>query len=108
MGTLSSISFSAFDFNLGVKYPEIPTRFQSSKKTKSSCLLCGESIKRERVVGLKRLRWRCYSTSSNDDDGETSSSTTNKSKEDAEDHASLSSTVLSSLRFILLFRDFYK
>ncbi|KAM5550407.1 hypothetical protein ABKV19_027526 [Rosa sericea] len=83
MGTLS---LSSVDFNLSVKYPEIP-RFQWSKKNKNSCLLCGGS--------MKRLRWRCY-TSSNDDEGKTSSS--NKSKDEAaedtrsNDPASLPST----------------
>ncbi|XP_062004728.1 probable zinc metalloprotease EGY1, chloroplastic [Rosa rugosa] len=83
MGTLS---LSSVDFNLSVKYPEIP-RFQWSKRNKNSCLLCGGS--------MKRLRWRCY-TSSNDDEGKTSSS--NKSKDEAaedtrsNDPASLPST----------------
>lgn len=81
MGTLTSITFSTLDFNFTVKYPEIP-RFQSTKKSKNSCLFCGGSIKRERV-GRSFGRLRCYS--SNDDDGESSSSSSSSSHNKSKD-----------------------
>ncbi|KAK9951700.1 hypothetical protein M0R45_007136 [Rubus argutus] len=81
MGTLTSITFSTLDFNFTVKYPEIP-RFQSTKKSKNSCLFCGGSIMRERV-GRNFGRLRCYS--SNDDDGESSSSSSSSSHNKSKD-----------------------